>query len=350
LATGSNDKLRDPEKIIETGKQIVGEQTNATLQNTQNQPQVLADQVGQQRHTAVAGEGSISGKEKEASGSKKKDKAVDKLRCFRCDKSGHFSIDCKVEICVFCESPDHKDDDCHLHKMKKPMISLYRYGHADLAFVEVEPTPEFKPKSDNGRMCRITVKGGSLTSETIIERLRWCIDDTFQWDVQPQGTNIYKTQFPSKHELQRAVRIGVFPLKNSDTVLEFTEWKSVVKPSVQLEEVWVLISGAPEGMYRNYLTCWGMGRLIGKTKQIDMAYTREYGVVRALVKVIDIASIPYKKLFFYEDEGYDLTFEIEDETAMSEDGGSPHGDGNQNIGLEIRKRRRKKILRKTMPT
>jgi hypothetical protein len=119
-------------------------------------------------------------------------------------------------------------------------------------------------------------------------------------------------------------------VKDSPCVLEFAEWKSVVKPTVQLEEVWVLISGAPESMYRNYLICWGMGRFIGKTKQIDMAYTRENGVVRALVKVIDIASIPYKKLVFHEDEGYYLTFEIEDETAMSEDDGSPHEDDKHN--------------------
>ncbi|KAM0860535.1 hypothetical protein ACQ4PT_046486 [Festuca glaucescens] len=343
-ASGINDKSRDTEKNLETGKQVDGEQSKATRpsqQFVQKQPQTSVDQDGQQRHTAVAGEGSTPGKDKESAGAKKKNKAVDKMKCFRCDTSGHFSIDCKVEICVFCESPDHKDEDCHLHKMKKPMLSLYGYGHEELAFVEVEPTPEYKPKSDNGRMCRITVRGGSLTTDTIVERLRWCIDDAFQWDVQPQGANIYKTQFPSKNELQRAVRIGVFPVKDSPCVLEFAEWKSVVKPTVQLEEVWVLISGAPESMYRNYLICWGMGCFIGTTKQIDMAYTRENGVVRALVKVSYIASILYKKVIFHEDEGYYLTFEIEDETAMSEDDGPPHGDDKQNRSTDKEEEKKK---------
>jgi hypothetical protein len=150
----------------------------------------MVDQTGQQRQMIIDGEGSNSGKEKEATGAKKKDKSAEKLRCFRCGVPGHFSIECKVEICVFCESSEHKDDECPLHKMKKPMLSLYGYGHEELAFVEVEPTPDFKPKSDNGRMCRITVTGGSLSIDKIIERLRWCIDDNFQGDVQPQGSNI----------------------------------------------------------------------------------------------------------------------------------------------------------------
>ncbi|KAM0821999.1 hypothetical protein ACQ4PT_071800 [Festuca glaucescens] len=73
-----------------------------------------------------------------------------------------------------------------------------------------------------------------------------------------------------------------------------------------------------------------MGRLIGKTKQIDMAYTRAHGVVRALVKVVDITKIPYKKLIFHEDEGYYLTIEIEDDAAMSEDDDPPNGDDKDN--------------------
>jgi hypothetical protein len=137
------------------------------------------------------------------------------------------------------------------------------------------------------------------------------------------------------------VRIGVFPVKDSACALEFAEWKSVVRPTVQLQEVWVLISGAPESMYINYLICWGMGRFIGKTKKIDMAYTREYGVVKALVKVVDIASIPYKKLIFHEDEGYYLTFEIEEEVDMVEDDDPTNGDDKDFNSREKEQEKRK---------
>jgi hypothetical protein len=84
-----------------------------------------------------------------------------------------------------------------------------------------------------------------------------------------------------------------------------------------------------------------MGRFIGKTKKIDMAYTREYGVVKALVKVVDIASIPYKKLIFHEDEGYYLTFEIEEEVDMVEDDDPTNGDDKDFNSREKEQEKRK---------
>ncbi|KAM0836875.1 hypothetical protein ACQ4PT_062008 [Festuca glaucescens] len=263
---------------------------------------------------------------------KKKDKDPEKLKCFRCDVVGHFSIDCTAEICDFCESAEHANKDCPLHSAPKPVLSVYGYGQEELIFMEVQPTPSYRPKSDNGRMGRITITGGSLPIEKIVERLRWVVDDSFQWDIQPQGNNVYKTQFRNKMELARATSIGLFQVKGTTCSMEITEWKSATKPTRKLEEVWVLISGVPDGMLRNYLMLWGLGGLIGKTKEIDMAYTRRHGVVRSLVKVVDIAHIPYQKEFWYDDEGYILTIEVED-YDMAIDGDDPkddseHDDGN----------------------
>ncbi|KAM0833659.1 hypothetical protein ACQ4PT_064122 [Festuca glaucescens] len=49
-----------------------------------------------------------------------------------------------------------------------------------------------------------------------------------------------------------------------------------------------------------------------------MAYTRRHGVVRSLIKVTDIAHIPYQKILFHEDEGYKLTFEVEEDYVYSD--------------------------------
>jgi hypothetical protein len=92
-----------------------------------------------------------------------------------------------------------------------------------------------------------------------------------------------------------ATRFGTFQVKGTSCSIEFSEWKSAVKPFGKLEEVWVLISGIPDGMIRNYLTVWGLGCLVGKTKEVDMTYTRRHGVARSLIKVIDVAHIPYQK-------------------------------------------------------
>ncbi|KAM0902389.1 hypothetical protein ACQ4PT_019410 [Festuca glaucescens] len=177
---------------------------------------------------------------------KKKEKNPDKIKCFRCDDVGHFSIDCKAEICDFCESADHANDDCHLHIAPKPKISMYGYGHEELMFLEVDSTDDYRPRSDSGRMCRIKVSGGVLSIENIVERLRWLVDDNFSWDVQPQGDNVYKTQFPNKQELVRATRFGSCKVKDTACSIEFTEWKSAVQPVAKLDEVWILTSGVPD--------------------------------------------------------------------------------------------------------
>jgi hypothetical protein len=166
---------------------------------------------------------SAAGSSAATKGTKKKDKDPEKVKCFRCDVVGHFSIDCTAILCDFCESADHASKDCHLHSAPKPQLSMFGYGHEELVFVEVQPTPSFRTKSDNGRMGRITVSGGSLSVEQIVERLCWVVDDTFQWDVQPQGRNVFKTQFPNKMELARAIRIGVLQVKGTHCSMEISE-------------------------------------------------------------------------------------------------------------------------------
>jgi hypothetical protein len=90
---------------------------------------------------------------------------------------------------------------------------MHGYGHEELMFLEVEQPSSYKPKSDNGRMCRINVTGGTLTIDQIVERLRWLVDDNFQWDVQPQGKNVYKTQFPNKMNYKGPPVLVLFKLK-----------------------------------------------------------------------------------------------------------------------------------------
>ncbi|KAM0882962.1 hypothetical protein ACQ4PT_031948 [Festuca glaucescens] len=178
--------------------------------------------------------------------------------------------------------------------------------------------PKTKRRSDSGRIGRITVTGGTLTSDEIIGVLRGVVlDDLFPWDIQPQGDNIYKTQFPSKMELTRATRFGTFLAKeNTQCFDKFTEWKSEVKPTLTLDKVWVLISGVPEGLLRDYLALWGLCGMLGKTIVVDMAYTRRHEVVRAYVRVTDISMIPFHKIIMYQGEGYELSFEIEMDEEM----------------------------------
>ncbi|KAM0856789.1 hypothetical protein ACQ4PT_048860 [Festuca glaucescens] len=145
---------------------------------------------------------------------KKKDKNANKVKCFRCGIAGHYSIECTVPICDFCESADHANADCHLHSAPKPTLFVYGYAHEELVFFDIQNSESYRPRSDNGRMGRITVTSGTLTSDEIIVVLRGLVlDDQFLWDIKPQGNNIYKTQFPSKMELARATCFGTFLAK-----------------------------------------------------------------------------------------------------------------------------------------
>ncbi|KAM0829410.1 hypothetical protein ACQ4PT_066884 [Festuca glaucescens] len=192
---------------------------------------------------------------------KKKEKNVDKVKCFRCGNVGHYSIDCTVPICDFSESADHANADCPLHAAPKPTLTVYGYAHEGQVFCDIQNSDSYRPRSDSGRVGRITVTGGTLTSDEIIGVLRGLVlDDQFPWDIQPQGDNIYRTQFPSKMDLTRATHFGTFLAKeNSQCFVKVTEWKSEVKPTLRLDEVCVLINGVPEGLLGDYLALWGEG-------------------------------------------------------------------------------------------
>jgi hypothetical protein len=273
---------------------------------------------------------------------KKKEKNSDKVKCFRCNTVGHYSIECTVPICDFCKSAEHANEDCPLHSAPKPVLTVYGYAHEGLVFCDVQNSESFRPRPDNGRFGRISVTGGTLTSDELKRVLRGlALDDQFPWEVEAQENNSCRTQFPSKLELTRATRFGSFLAKeDSNCFIKITEWKSEVKPTLRLEEVWILVSGVPEGLLTDYLALWGLCGMIGKTSAVDMAYTRRHEVVRALVRVTDISMIPYSKVIMYKGDGYKLEFEIDMDAPMLVDDeivdddhtgdGDHDGDGKEN--------------------
>ncbi|KAM0852750.1 hypothetical protein ACQ4PT_051523 [Festuca glaucescens] len=268
---------------------------------------------------------------------KKKEKNADKVKCFRCGNVGHYSIECTVPTCDFCESADHANADCPLHSAPKPVLIVYGYANEGLVFCDIQNSDSYRPRPDNGRVGRITVTGGTLTSDEIIRVLRGLVlDDQFPWAIEPQDNSTFKTQFPSKMELTRATRFGTFLAKeDSKCFVTVTEWKSEVKPTLLLDEVWVLINGVPEGLLRDYLALWGLCGMLGKTIAVDMAYTRRHEVVRAHVRVTDISMIPFHRIIMYKGEGYELSFEIEmDEEMLPADDGADevHGDDGDHAG------------------
>jgi hypothetical protein len=56
--------------------------------------------------------------------------------------------------------------------------------------------------------------------------------------------------------------------------------------------VWVQMTGLP-GELREYLTIWGIGTIIGVTKDVDMKFTCEFDRARFQVLVLDPSLIPH---------------------------------------------------------
>lgn len=123
--------------------------------------------------------------------------------------------------------------------------------------------------------------------------------------------NVFKVQFPSKLELQRMIRFGKFNVPTSECRITFDEWSPKVNPNWLLQDVWVRIAGIPPAVKEDFLALWGLGSLLGKTKEVDMAYTRQHGVLRIFIGCVDYTCILERKDVFIKDGLYRLTFQVE---------------------------------------
>jgi late competence protein required for DNA uptake (superfamily II DNA/RNA helicase) len=100
-------------------------------------------------------------------GAAKISKKADKILCFRCGKNGHMADACEAVSCVYCERATHVAKDCHLLKMPKPAAALYGLCRNELMIYEVPVSDELIFKHDSGKLGRIRVDGGILSTEQI---------------------------------------------------------------------------------------------------------------------------------------------------------------------------------------
>jgi hypothetical protein len=286
------------------------------------------------------GEGSTSntggGSADSIAESKKKAK---KDSCYRCGSSGHFFFECTAVLCVYCEQVGHKPDDCHPLVAPKPQLILHGISDEKLMFFECPITKSYRPKLESTRLGLLSVTGGELTIPGIVKQLQRLVPiENFAWECRQVGQNVFKVTFPDKDELERLTRFGTFLVPNSNIKLNFEQCVSSMEPTSKLPEVWILMSGIPKRRIGDFLVMWSLGTLFGKTIKVDMAYTRDSGVLRILVGCLDHTRIPGKERIYIANSFYDITFEVENPSdfemisdANPEDGPSDN-DGNGNNG------------------
>jgi hypothetical protein len=163
--------------------------------------------------------------------------------------------------------------------------------------------------------------------------------------VQQTEDNVFKVNFPSKNELVRVQHFGRFHVPNSTIILSFVFWKKEVQPVWAPEDVWVRVYGLPPVALDDYLSLWALSDVSGKTKEIDIGFTRQHNVLRMFITCLDITLIPETWDLKIKHEFFRLRFEVEGVTqptatdvTMSEaprDGGDddPRKEG-QDKGVE----------------
>lgn len=240
----------------------------------------------------------------------------DKTTCFKSGETGHFADACPDVLCIYCEKITHAAKECPLLSMPKPVAVTYGVCRNDLIFHEVPASSEITFKHDSGKVGRISVVGGTMTAQEVVRELEWILPVDHQWDLSVLEDGAFKTIFPSKLDLARMTKIINVPVQDTDMLLHFEEWSAADLDKFTLAEVWVRVHGCCHKERCDYLALFAVGSLIGKTKEVDMEFTRSHSAVRMKVEVTRVEHIPKTSVDHrYEGEGYGLLCKVEENIA-----------------------------------
>nr|XP_051199363.1 uncharacterized protein LOC127312853 [Lolium perenne] len=270
---------------------------------------------------------------REASGDVPLAKKKKASTCFRCDQPGHCLNDCNAVICDCCQDPQHATRDCPLLLAPKPTMVMYGLAHEELMFWDTPLSQSVRPRLENTRMGRVTISGGQMTVEEIITQLRWIVpEENYHWEVVQMEENVYRVNFPSKIDLVRVQHFGRFNVPSSEIFMTFDFWTRNVQPAWRAEDVWVRVYDLPSPALDDFLALWAIGTLFGKTRDIDMTFTRANDVLRICITCLDPTLIPAQMDVRVQDDFFRLRFEVEglqpyvpQDTTMAD---APNGDGD----------------------
>ncbi|KAM0887753.1 hypothetical protein ACQ4PT_028795 [Festuca glaucescens] len=241
----------------------------------------------------------------------KMNKKVEKTLSFRCIQTGHFVVDCTAELCLYCELATHASKDCPKLSMPKPTATMYGMANDGLLFFDLPVTDDPRPKPDSGKIGRIRIEGGTMTVKQVIDELKWFVPGDNQWDITPVDEHNFRVVYPTKLDRARVRKIGDVNVEGTPHKMFFEDWLTEDVNRWRFTDVWVRFHGCPEELRRDYLALFALGSLVGKTKEVDMQFTRENKIVCVLIQVVDPKIIPKHATHSYDGEGYDIGIEVE---------------------------------------
>jgi hypothetical protein len=207
---------------------------------------------------------------------------------------------------------------------------------------ELPKTKNICIKNDSGKLGRICVSSGSMSIPQIVNELEWPVSGDYQWDVSNSIDGTFKIVFLTKAELDRLRRIKFIDVEDTTRKMHFKDLSKKVLDKWGLFDIWVRAHGCPDNLCRDYLALFALGSLIGKTREVDMRFTKEHGIVRMRIGCANPQDIPSKIDYVYEEEGFGILFYIENgdgdvvpasgdlemDDAEGGDGGGAEGNSN----------------------
>ncbi|GJN04973.1 hypothetical protein PR202_ga22558 [Eleusine coracana subsp. coracana] len=161
----------------------------------------------------------------------------------------------------------------------------------DLGFFQIpfDGAGSKAPKKESST-AHITIKQGTIMADMIKSELERLIPIKLTWSVQQNGDG-FLVPFPSKVELQRMVAMRIEPRR-------------------YLKKAWINVYGVPYEI-RSFLPHWAVGTILGTTLKVDMKYMKRMRVVRILVGVMDVNTIPDTTDIVVGEGVYDIFFKVD---------------------------------------
>jgi hypothetical protein len=128
--------------------------------------------------------------------------------------------------------------------------------------------------------------------------------------VESVGTNVFKTQFPSRADLEHMIEWGVVQTK-FNVSMSIEEKVLPVEVKSTLGKVWVQFTGIPNEMM-DFLLIWAVGSILGVTKAVDIKFTNKYEICHLQVLVLDASLLPQFVDVVIGDNLYELQFRVEE--------------------------------------
>ncbi|TVU25198.1 hypothetical protein EJB05_27686, partial [Eragrostis curvula] len=257
----------------------------------------------------------------------------EKIVCYNCSESGHYSSKCsKPKLCFICRGKDHAVDGCPEWKKQQKMAKLYGSANKGLGFIhiDVEERPDRVNHWCNFDNCGVlTIEEGDISQEEIERNLKNIFDKEWVWNVRPIGDYSFLIRFPPDKKVEAIVFGGTtyFYLDKEGVMVSLKAWSGDIEPVEELVDAWVQVKGVPP-KWCDWETIQQISSSLGLLEDVDWnsLFSSMFESVRIKVAVRDPAKIPKQRLLEMKKKIYLISLIVDGVNQLV--GGDPDNPSN----------------------